>query len=322
MTIEKLIEAKIEAKNKKEVFRITSWTIYMVLLFSFCALLYTAITTTGLYNFGDFASLLAFLLILLGIVVCANNYTQKEYYKALEKYKSCYIEYFVVNGLEDKFTNVKYSQKSSLDYKELKDSHMLKVFENDDISSCDMFTGTYSNVDFSQSNLHVATYEIVNHETKKLAWKQIYWGRWITIEINKPFKGDIEVASKDFKETDIPLYLFDQTTDEVRSTKIKNEEFERSFNVFAQYDSDVKELLTPKVVEAFVSINNRYEGYFLCGFAKDKMYIGIQEDFIPSDPYKKLDDKKERERINKEMEIITFFIDNFASKKQKKGSTK
>lgn len=115
-----------------------------------------------------------------------------------KRYIKAYKDYFVLKGLKEIFTNLKYDPDSGMPRDTIANTHMMNM--GDVYNSNDFVSGKYKNVAFKQADVHIQKeYESTDsdgHTTTE--YVTIFRGRWMVFDFNKEFKANVQVAQKGF----------------------------------------------------------------------------------------------------------------------------
>ena len=181
--------------------------------------------------------------------------------------------------------------------------------QNHLFESNDYISGTYKNINFEQSDIHIQE----KHETrdsdgkKHTTWVTIFEGRWMIFDFNKNFKANLQVTQKGFYNSKI------ENSNKIKYHKIQleDQEFNNQFRTYAQSEHEAFYILTPALMEKIKKLTNTINGKILLCFIDNKLHVGIQnnKDSFEHNIFKKIDENKVINEISKDIKLITNFVD-------------
>ena len=215
--------------------------------------------------------------------------------KTMNKFSEVYKEKIVNNVFKKIFEDVEYIPEKGIDEKTLEDTGM--IYTGDRYYSNDYVKGKYKNINFEFSDIHMSE----RHEDNDgdTTYVTIFSGQWMIFDFNKPFKSKISIASKYFG-----------IVRNRRNVELEDIDFNKNFSVWAEKEEDAFYVLTPNYMEKIKKIQKSIEGTFALCFVDNKLYIGLNncKNLFEPNLKKKIDIKKEEEKIMGEIQIITGFI--------------
>ena len=89
--------------------------------------------------------------------------------------------------------------------------------------------------------------------------------------------------------------------------------FNKKFKVFGVNAHDVFYILTPHMMNKIKELEEKIDGHLLFCFIDSKLHIAInnnEDSFEPKSVFKKLDENEILSKVEKEIELITMFVDD------------
>lgn len=240
-----------------------------------------------------------FLSIFLGCSLLDNDMTIFEY-----EYKRT----FVYNSLNKIFTNLRYSPSSGLDQSTIEYTRMIDI--GDRYHSNDYFEGEYKSVKVKQADVHIEEkYVYVDEDgIPHTEWRTIFRGKWFVFDYNKPFNNRLLVVEK---KLIYPIKINSYEIDCYDKVELEDTEFNRMFNVYAEDSHDAFYLLTPSVIEKIKSLAKSINGTLVLCFVNNELHVGLynNRDSFEHKIYQTLNEEKMRNKVAKDIKVITNFID-------------
>lgn len=239
---------------------------------------------------------LAFSIIFMLIIntIIKNIYLNKD----IQIFNSEYKKVFVHSTLEKVFDNLNYYPNKGLSESVISLTGAMST--GDRFTSNDYISGTYKNVKFEQSDIHIEEKhkETDDEGNVRVSWVTIFLGRWMIFDFNKRFKANIQVHSGN-----LPF---------INSSKIKfeDEEFNKMFSVFANNEHDAFYVLTPQMLEKIKKIKQSLNCGLIFCFQDSKLNIAINNynDSFECDVFKEINEEEIENNIIKDIKLITDFI--------------
>lgn len=297
MTIENLkkLQEKIIRTNK--VCNIIGLTCFVVSLLTGFLILITS-NINGLFSIMFFLPVVIISIIITVLLKIILNG------KDMETFNKEYKNIFVLGALKKKFDDLKYDPNKGFTEEEIRKIGMLDT--GDRFSSNDYISGTYKNIKFEQSDIEIEE----EHEeedsdgNKTVTYQTIFKGRWMVFDFNKKFIAKIQVVT-----SAIPSMFFEKGKSRVR---FEDEEFNKMFRVYTTVEHDAFYVLTPSIIEKMKDIRKRLNSGIMFAFVDNKLYIALNnyKDSFESNPLKPIDEEVIYNQINKDIEVITDFVDD------------
>ena len=264
------------------------------------------------FSFTNYESIgeLIFLPFIIGIIIIAiiTMGPSKDYSKA-------YKDYFVLRGLKEIITDLKYDPDSGMPSNAISSTHMMNM--GDVYNSNDFISGKYKDVSFTQADVHIQEeYETTDSDGHTTThYVTIFRGRWMVFDFNKEFKANVQVAQKGFGNNRVKKRgLFSKKDDNsyYQNVKMESEEFNKRFKVYAQNEHDAFYILTPSLMEKIEKLDDDNKGKLLLCFINNRLHIGLydnKDSFEAPSCFFKINEEKEINKTNGDIKVITQFVD-------------
>ena len=215
-----------------------------------------------------------------------------------------YKNVFVLKKLQNTFDNLTYNAESGFDEEIIEQTRMM--YTGDSYLSNDYISGTYKNINFEQSDIHVQIEQESEDSdgNKTTTWVTIFKGRWMIFDFNKKFKSNIQIVSSDFYAESSPW--------KIKPINMEDIEFNKKFKIYTKNAHDAFYVLTPHFMEKIKKIDNELNcGIMLC-FMDNKLHIAIdnRDDSFEYDVYKEINEEEIEKDISKDIELITDFVND------------
>ena len=289
------MQTKILKKNK-----ICNYTLGILLL------LILFITLIIVINKGItfiFIIYIIFIEIIFGIammIIIKNIINGKEIKKFNKEYKNVYV----LNFLKQNFENIIYKPEEGINKKEIKKYNTLNL--GDRFTSNDYIYGTYKNVKFEQSDIHIQKkYEEEDKDGNKIiTWETIFEGRYMIFDFNKNFKANVQVISNNFTKSSLPHSK--------NNTKVKLEdiEFNKMFKIYSEIEHDAFYILTPHFMEKIKKLYKELDAPIKLTFMENKLHVAVNngEDSFEYNVLNPINEKEIEQDIIKDIKLITDFV--------------
>lgn len=142
----------------------------------------------------------------------------------------------------------------------------------------DLIHGVIDKTDFRLSELHTE-YKTVSVDSKGRrteSWHTIFKGLFAHADFNKKIKGETYILP------DVAEKLFGKWGQKLQGNnsrgqlvKLENLEFEKNFVVYSNDQIEARYILTPKMMEAIVSIKKQLQKEIYISFIESRVYIAI-----------------------------------------------
>lgn len=227
--------------------------------------------------------------------------------KEATAYRSAYKTYFVEKNLQKTFTDLKYNHEMGLAREVLSSTQMVNT--GDVYNSNDLTTGKYKDVGFTQADVQIQTES--TDSDGNTTYVTIFKGRFMIFEFPKKFSFRLEVVEKWFGASLIPGRN-SQTGRKFEKIEVESDEFNKIFKTYAEDGFEAFYLLDPAFINNILELDQQYKGKLLLGFMDNKLLVGLNDNkdaFEAPGAFKKLDEQIETEKIAREINLITSFID-------------
>lgn len=247
-------------------------------------------------------------------MIVINTKTAKDY----QTYKNNYKSYFVANSLAKIFTNINYDHKLGLNPSIVRQA----MTTADRYNSNDYMTATYKNINFTQADVHIEerhTTTDSNGHTRTY-YVTIFQGRFLVFDFDRNFTTNLQVASRHFYGSRLP-----HSSNQLKFQKIKTEsnDFNKKFRVYAEDGVDALYILDPAFMEKIQKLYQDCKHEILLTFINKHVYIAINDKKDSLEPprsiRKPLDEKAELEKVQKDILVITNFVDSLNLDRYFKG---
>lgn len=279
--IEELERVRKKARNKILIF-----IIIIVII---------AIPVFIIFNF------LSFFVVFIGIFI--SYFVTRNDCKA---FYDMYKQEIVLTTFNKICTNVNFDVNNGIPYNVIASTEMMRM--GDRYSSNDHITGMYKNINFEMADVHIE--EESTDSDGDTTYYTIFKGQWYIFDFNKPFKANIQVCEKSFRNAK-RKNLFVKKEEKFKKVELEDINFNKNFKVYAQNEFDAFYVLTPNTMEKIKEVNNKVKGHLLLCFIDNKLHIGLynNKDLFEASVFKKVDLEKATKKTMEEISIITNFVD-------------
>lgn len=289
------MQTKILKKNK-----ICNYTLGILLL------LILFITLIIVINKGItfiFIIYIIFIEIIFGIammIIIKNIINGKDIKKFNKEYKNVYV----LNFLKQNFENIIYKPEEGINKKEIKKYNTLNL--GDRFTSNDYIYGTYKNVKFEQSDIHIQKkYEEEDKDGNKIiTWETIFEGRYMIFDFNKNFKANVQVISNNFTKSSLPH------SKNNKKVKLEDIEFNKMFKIYSEIEHDAFYILTPHFMEKIKKLYKELDAPIKLTFMENKLHVAVNngEDSFEYNVLNPINEKEIEQDIIKDIKLITDFV--------------
>jgi len=286
-------------KNKIEKLRKNISIKYILIIISVILLISTILVIIFTdYNMKSLLIICALFIIIISILLLSMR---NEY----PTYVSSFKKVYVFNALKKKFTNLYYNGKG-MPSSVIWATHMLDM--GDIYLSNDLISGKYKKTDFMQADVRIRKVETVVDSEGNVSEniRDYFYGKWLVFDFNKKFKYNVQVRERNFNHA---IVSNDRSKYGYKEVKMEDERFNRVFKIYTENEHDAFYILTPQMQQRILKIRDIIKGDLLLCFINNELHIGINNH---SDSFEPKIFKKEHEieeYINKDIEVITNFID-------------
>lgn len=248
---------------------------------------------------------LAFIIVIIGIVFTAIFSASPT-----KKFTSEYKKTLVFSALKSIFTDLTYEPERGLAKSIIGNTGMMNL--GDRYSSNDYISGKYNNVSVIQADVHIEerteSTDFDDDDSTDTDWHTIFQGRWMVFDFNKSFKYNLQVCQKGFYNSIIDNW---KSNIKFKNITLEDQEFNKQFKVYAQNEQEAFYILTPAMMEKIKKLSNNINGEILLCFIDNKLHVGIEnyDDAFEPSIFVKVNETKAKEKILKDIKLITDFID-------------
>ena len=288
------LNKKLKEINKQRKKKISIYIKIAIILFIICSSV--LIVLSFLYSF--YLLILMFLILLVLFFINTGTFIFS-IFKFEQPYSETKIKYkksIVPSVLKEIFDDVEYIPENGIKEKVLIDTEMINT--GDSYDSEDYVKGKYKNINFEFSDVFM--YEDIKDKAGNKKRETIFSGQWIIFDFNKKFKSKLLVSTNNF-----PVFS------QLSNIKFEDIDFNNNFIVQAKDEKEAFKILTPIFIENLKKLKNDLGIYFTLYFVDSKLHIALYNyvDLFEFNQYSDIDIKKEKEKIKKDLNIITEFID-------------
>lgn len=298
MSIEELksLQLKIISKNKKCNL---IGTIIIVIVLSISIFIFLSRKMELHFSIiFIFIELIISIIILTIVKSIVNGSDIKVFYKEFK-------DIFVLQSLKNYFGDIIYKTDEGFTEQFIDSIGMLDT--GDRFNSNDYISGTYKNIKFEQSDIHIEEkHEEEDKEgNKEEVWETIFMGRLMIFDFNKNFKANIQVSSHHFDANRLPWKK------KFSSVKMEDVEFNKNFSVYAENEHEAFYILTPHFMEKIKEVTKKLNCGIMFGFIDSKLHIAIDnnEDSFEYNVFKPINEQEVSDNIVKDIKVITNFVD-------------
>lgn len=246
---------------------------------------------------------LSFIIMIIGIV-----FTVIFSASPTKRFTSEYKKTLVSSALKSIFTDLTYEPERGLAKSIIGNTGMMNL--GDRYSSNDYISGKYNNVNVVQADVHIEkkTESRNSNGTTDTQWYTIFQGRWMVFDFNKSFKYNLQVCQKGFYNSIVNNW---GNNIKFKKVALEEQEFNKQFKVYAQNEQEAFYILTPTMMEKIKKLSNSINGKILLCFIDNKLHVGIENDDDAFEPsiFVKVDETSAKEKILKDIKLITDFVD-------------
>ncbi len=289
------MQTKILKKNK-----ICNYTLGILLLLILFITLIIVINKRITFVFIIF---IIFIEIIFGIammIIIKNIINGKDIKKFNKEYKNIYV----LNFLKQNFENIIYKPEEGISKKEIKKYNTLNL--GDKFTSNDYICGTYKNVKFEQSDIHIQEkYEEEDKDGNKIiTWETIFEGRYMIFDFNKNFKSNVQVISNDFIKRSLPRIKNN------KKVKLEDIEFNKMFKIYSEIEHDAFYILTPHFMEKIKKLYKELDAPIKLTFMENKLHVAVNngEDSFEYNVLNPINEEEIEQDIIKDIKLITDFV--------------
>ncbi len=300
MDIEKYNNLQKELKRKSKKFDLISKIIVLIVL----------LLTTIIVMLVKMPMPLIFLILFFELIIALIIlYTIKSFLlgdegEQLNKLYSKIKEEVVLKSLKKYFTNVTYNSKKGFSDSFICEEGLLST--GDRYSSNDSISGTYNNINFCQSDIHIEVEKKEEDEDGNVRtyYETIFAGRWMIFDFNKKFKSNLIVESGAF-----PNLVYGKKYVNIETEDV---EFNNMFEVYAEDDHEAFYILTPNFMEKLKNIYEKLQNYEIrLLFNGNKLHIGLNgsDDAFEFSELEEISEEKLKTTMESDIRLIIDFID-------------
>lgn len=250
-----------------------------------------------------FSIIMLFIELIISIVILVmikNVINGKDIKLFYEEFKNI----FVLKSLQQFFENLDYKSESGFSEEYVEKVGMLDT--GDRFESNDYISGTYKNIKFEQSDIHIEERHVEDIDGNKVVeWETIFMGRLMVFDFNKNFKANVQVSRRNFGANTLPWKK------KFSLVKMEDMEFNKYFTVYAENEHEAFYILTPHFMEKIKDITKKLNCGVMFGFVDSRLHIAVDnnKDSFEYNVFKPINEKEIEENIVKDIRVITNFVD-------------
>lgn len=300
MDIEKYNDLQKKLKRKNKRFNSISRIIILILLVPTIIFAVMVKLPMPLIFFILFFELIIFLIISSII----RSFSSGDEIEQLNKLYPKIKEEAVLKFLKKYFTNVTYNSIKGFRASFIREEGLLST--GDRYSSNDSISGTYNNINFCQSDIHIEEERKEEDEEGNVRtyYETIFEGRWMVFDFNKKFKSNLIVESGVFPNL--------VSNKEYVSVETEDVEFNNIFEVYAEDEHEAFYILTPNFMEKLKKIYEKLQNYGIrLLFNDNKLHIGLNgsDDAFEFLELEEISEEKLKTTMESDIRLIIDFID-------------
>lgn len=224
--------------------------------------------------------------------------------KDIKKFNKEYKNVYVLNFLKQNFEDIIYKPEEGINKKEIKKYNTLNL--GDRFTSNDYIYGTYKNVKFEQSDIHIQKkYEEEDKDGNKIiTWETIFEGRYMIFDFNKNFKANVQVISNNFTKSSLPH------SKNNKKVKLEDIEFNKMFKIYSEIEHDAFYILTPHFMEKIKKLYKELDAPIKLTFMENKLHVAVNngENSFEYNVLNPINEKEIEQDITKDIKLITDFV--------------
>ena len=224
--------------------------------------------------------------------------------KDIKKFNKEYKNVYVLNFLKQNFEDIIYKPEEGINKKEIKKYNTLNL--GDRFTSNDYIYGTYKNVKFEQSDIHIQKkYEEEDKDGNKIiTWETIFEGRYMIFDFNKNFKANVQVISNNFTKSSLPH------SKNNKKVKLEDIEFNKMFKIYSEIEHDAFYILTPHFMEKIKKLYKELDAPIKLTFMENKLHVAVNngDDSFEYNVLNPINEEEIEQDIIKDIKLITDFV--------------
>lgn len=292
----KLLQSNI-IKKKKKINMLGTIIISIIIVMSilFNLIIESNLVISTIFLFIEFVFLI---IIFIGIKILILNSDIKIFNKEFKNI-------FVVNSLKKYFDNIDYNFERGFSANYVSSIGVLDM--GDRFTSNDYVFGTYKNIKFEQSDIHIQEIEEETDEDgdKIEKWKTIFRGRLMIFDFNKNFKSNMIIFAG-FLNMNISFF-----NEKFARIKLEDIDFNKCFKVYAENEVEAFYILTPTMMEKLKAVKEKLNCDIIFGFKNNKLHVALNNntDSFEYNAFKEINEQEIEDLILNDIKVITNFVD-------------
>jgi hypothetical protein len=236
------------------------------------------------------------------------------------RYNASFKENIVKAELSKVFDNLQYNPAGKFDA-----ASVCGFFEHvDAVGGNDMITADYKGIHFSQCDLKVAEeYTVTTSDgkggtTEEIRQENVFRGRAMRFDFADKFRGEVQVIKKDFSGA-----MVSSSRGDWQSVETELAEFNAHFETFARDPLDAMAVLTPQMIEGIFYLHRVLGVPMAFHFNGNVMlaFLTLSRDAFDVSGNAKKTLLEEKELLQKDIKLVTGFLDTMYFKRQEAGES-
>ncbi|NME72238.1 DUF3137 domain-containing protein [Flammeovirga aprica] len=224
------------------------------------------------------------ILILVNFSLFIINYIKKRDYRS--EYKSKVVQ-SVVNLIDENWDYYPDDKISESQYK----GSILFPARTDSYNGDDLIKGRIGQTDFQCSELHTQYKKVSGSgKNRKTTWYTIFKGLFFHADFNKHFSGITFVRTRNLSR---------HHSQSFGPVDLEDPEFSKRFHVHSTDQVEARYILTPKIMEAFITLYNYYSNPIDVSFVDSRVNcaVSFKEDLFEPPVYKTIFDLEAVQKV-------------------------
>ena len=301
MNYDDLENFRLEYKKKIDEVKTRIFTIWLVIVFA-VFVLFMLTPGRSVFHFLFFCAHSAIMAGVAGVI-----YGMFHVRDTGKNYRKAYKAYFVSDALSKVFTDYRFNSDNGISKFEIQKTGMMKT--GDVFKSNDLVTGKYKNINFTQSDVHIQ--DESTDSDGNTTYTTVFKGRWIIFDFKKDIDKKLAVVGKGFRGALVGKH------GGYKELELESSEFHKHFHVYAQDGFEAYYVLDPAFMERVMSLAIKHNDNVYLAFTDGRLHIGIhdgKDSFEPPSYKKSIDEQAEKQKVYKDIKVITDIVDNLKLK--------
>ena len=259
------------------------------------------------------------------IVPLGGIITAKWFFKhPWEDYREAYKNGCVYAALESLFTDLHYNPYDGISDRVISETGL--IYMGDRVHTEDYIRASFNGIPFEQSDLCI---EELREESgssrnrrgfgadanrkKGAYYAKIFSGRWMIFTLDKPFRANMQILQKGFRNSVHRGMVARHSSDTVfERTGMELESLHKDFRVLVR-SVHGGSVITPTLMGQVQALSGQVKGKLMLGFLGDELHVSIDDNGNSLEPpiniFLPIREESAVKRLRSEMEAITQFFD-------------